>query len=209
MTEETMEQPLQIDELATLKSRADVMGIKYHPSIGVDKLREKVQAHLDGTPLEDEEEAPQEETPALNASIPRPSSVAEKPAAPRPETKEEKRVRLNREGRRLIHVSITCMNPLKKEWQGEQFTFSNRNVGTVNRFVPFQRDWHVEAVILDMLREREFQTFSTRKKGPAGIEVKEHRMVREFAINVLEPLTPEELRQLAQRQKMADGAGEE
>lgn len=33
-------------ELETLKERADVMGIKYSPNIGVDTLREKVNAKL-------------------------------------------------------------------------------------------------------------------------------------------------------------------
>jgi hypothetical protein len=38
------------DELTSLKARADLMGITYHPSIGVDKLREKVQAALENKP---------------------------------------------------------------------------------------------------------------------------------------------------------------
>lgn len=34
------------DELTLLKERADLMGIKYHPSIGLDKLKEKVNEAL-------------------------------------------------------------------------------------------------------------------------------------------------------------------
>jgi len=30
------------DELTTLKGRADKLGIKYHPAIGVEKLRDKI-----------------------------------------------------------------------------------------------------------------------------------------------------------------------
>ena len=43
MTDETsnFEEPLE-SELEALKSRADLLGLKYHPSIGVDKLKEKL-----------------------------------------------------------------------------------------------------------------------------------------------------------------------
>ena len=40
--EDVVETFEESDELTLLKERADLMGIKYHPSIGVDKLREKV-----------------------------------------------------------------------------------------------------------------------------------------------------------------------
>ena len=34
------------DELTLLKERADMMGVKYHPSIGLEKLKEKVNEKL-------------------------------------------------------------------------------------------------------------------------------------------------------------------
>lgn len=44
----------ETDELTLLKERADLMGIKYHPSIGVEKLREKVNGVLNPeTPVEE------------------------------------------------------------------------------------------------------------------------------------------------------------
>ena len=45
------------DELTTLKGRADLLGIAYHPSIGVEKLREKVKAALAGTPKDEADAA--------------------------------------------------------------------------------------------------------------------------------------------------------
>ena len=44
--EDVVETFEESDELTLLKERADLMGIKYHPSIGVDKLREKVNSVL-------------------------------------------------------------------------------------------------------------------------------------------------------------------
>ena len=42
------DQIVEPTELEALKKRADQMGLTYHPSIGVDALREKVNAHLSG-----------------------------------------------------------------------------------------------------------------------------------------------------------------
>ena len=39
--EDVIEAP---DELTALKGRADLLGIKYHPSISLEKLRDKVNA---------------------------------------------------------------------------------------------------------------------------------------------------------------------
>ena len=35
------------DELTTLKARADLMGVTYHPNIGLEKLRAKVNATVE------------------------------------------------------------------------------------------------------------------------------------------------------------------
>ena len=46
------------DELSALKTRADAMGISYHPSIGLEKLRAKVNGAIETTT----EEPTKEET---------------------------------------------------------------------------------------------------------------------------------------------------
>lgn len=193
-------------ELDSLKARADLMGLRYHPSIGVESLRAKIAAALNGEA--EEEEEPQGDAPAANSSIPRASTQLAKEAAPVPETAQQRRARLHKEGRRKVRCRITCMNPLKKEWQGEQFCVSNRNIGSINIFVPFGYDWHVEAAVLNMIREREYLSFITKRVGPQQVEVKEHRLNREFAVEILDPLTPQELKELAQRQAMANGSQE-
>ena len=43
-----------IDELTSLKNRADTMKLRYHPNIGVDKLRDKISASIKGEPDPDE-----------------------------------------------------------------------------------------------------------------------------------------------------------
>ncbi len=166
------------DELATLKARADMLGVKYHPSISLEKLREKVNASL----------APEEKAAA---------------AAPVVD-----RAAMQRQANELVRVRVTCMNPAKKEWEGEIFTVGNSVVGTIKKYVPFNADegWHVPRFILDQIKARECQVFTT-VKGPRGNTTRQGKLIKEFAVEILDPLTEEELHDLAQRQAMAKSVG--
>lgn len=181
MSEETLVQ----DELATLKARAAQMGLTFHPSIGVASLREKVAAAMAGTPDPTE--------------IPAPAEVAAVA-----ETANQIRLRLKREALALVRIRVTCMNPAKKEWDGEIFTVGNSAIGSVRKFVPFNADegWHVPNIILKMMKERMCQVF-VAVTDARGNKSRKGKLIREFAIEVLDPLTTEELHDLAQRQAMA------
>lgn len=165
------------DELATLKARADMLGVKYHPSISLEKLREKVNASL----------APEQKEVAV-------------PMVDRAE--------LQRKASELVRIRVTCMNPAKKEWEGEIFTVGNSVVGTFKKYVPFNADegWHVPRIIYEQIKARECQIFVT-VKGPRGNTTRKGKLIKEFAIEVLDPLTEEELRDLAQRQAMSQSVG--
>lgn len=173
------------DELTTLKARADLMGISYHPSIGVEKLREKIQAAMDNKPQPSESE-----------------EVVVK--APAKETDVERQARKRREAAALIRIRVTCMNPAKKEWDGEIITTGNSVVGTFKKYIPFNSDegWHVPQIIYNQLVSRQCQVFTTVTDA-RGNKVRRGKLIREFAIEVLPQLTPEELHDLAQRQAMA------
>lgn len=180
---------LQQDELATLKARADLMGVSYHPSIGVEKLREKLRAKLEGTP-----DPTAEQPPVVDAGA--------------AESERAKRIRLVREANELVRVRITCMNPAKKEWQGEIFTAGNRAVGTIKKYVPFNADegWHVPRMILQQIQDRQCQVFVTAKDD-RGNKVRKGKLIKEFAVEILPPLTKEELAELAARQAATHAIG--
>lgn len=173
--------PVQ-DELTVLKERADKLGISYHPSIGVDKLREKINAKLSG---ETSEEA---------AGVTAPAS----PSA------DQIRIERIRRATELVRVRVTCMNPFKREWEGEIFTVSNSAVGTHKKYVPFNAEegWHVPRIILNQILERQCQIFVTEKDS-RGNRVRRGKLIKEFAVEILPPLTEAELKDLAQRQAMA------
>jgi hypothetical protein len=167
----------QPDELTLLKQRADMIGVKYHPSISLDKLREKVNAAV--TPVEDKV-----------------GSTAE--------SENQMRERLIREATELVRLRVVCMNPNKKEWHGEIFTVGNGVVGTHKKFVPFGLDegYHVPRIIYNQIVERQCQVFISKKDG-RGNTIKEGKMIKEFAVEVLPPLTEQELFELKQRQAMS------
>lgn len=176
-----------VDELTSLKQRADLMGLKYHPSISVEKLRDKITAALasDG--------------PAENDA-----PAAEAEAAPVEETLAQRRSRKRREANELIRVRVSCMNPAKKEWDGEIFTAGNSLVGSFTKYVPFNAEdgWHVPRIILNQIQQRQAQIF-VNSKDNKGNTVRTGKLIKEFAVEILPNLTPEELADLAQRQAMA------
>lgn len=183
---------LSQDELTSLKARADMLGVKYHPSIGLEKLREKVNAAIEGTDAAAEDV--QEE-----AQVAQPQEV-------KPETENERRGRMRREANKLVRIRVTCMNPAKREWEGEIFTAGNSVVGSFTKFVPFNNEegWYVPQIILKQIEQRQCQIFVTQKDG-RGNSVRSGKLIKEFAVEILPDLSPKELQELAQRQAMAKG----
>lgn len=228
MTEvtETQVDEVEQSELDKLKEYATGLGIEFHPNIGLEKLKERIDAAFPAPAVVQEE--PEEEV----ADIPAPSTlineqtplitkeVLEKAvadtqlasdlavttlAAAIQETKEAKRFRLRKEATALVRVNVMNMNPFRKEWEGDTYCVGNSVIGTIKRYVPFNTDWHVERALLNVMEERKCQIFTTRKDPRTGQEVKTPRTIKELQIAILPPLTEKELKELAQRQAMAAG----
>ena len=171
------------DELSGLKTRADQMGVNYSKNIGVEKLRARIEDALN-------DNAPVEEAPKKAAV----------------ETAGQRRNRLRKEAGALVRVRVTCMNPNKREWQGEIFTVSNAVVGTFRNYVPFNIEdgWHIPEIIFQQVKARKCQVFKT-VNGPRGEKIRKGTLIPEFSVDVLTPLTDKELSDLAKRQAMAGG----
>lgn len=184
-TEVNTEEAGMPSELESLKERADLMGISYHPNIGVDKLREKVAE-------------------ALKASEP---PVPAEPVKPVELTAAQLRHKKKKEATELVRIRITCMNPLKREWEGEVFTCGNAVVGSHTKYVPYGVEWHVPRIIYNQIKQRQCQVFIT-KKDARGNSTRHGKLIKEFGIEELPTLSEKELKELAQRQAMAAGTAE-
>lgn len=179
------------DELAALKARADLLGVTYHPSIGLEKLREKVNATIEQTSTNSDDKAVEAAQDAANAA-----------AAPIPlETDGQYRARKKKEANELVRIRVACMNPAKAEWEGEIFTAGNSLVGSFTKYVPFNNDegWHVPRIVFNMMRDRMCQIFVSVKDG-RGNTSRQGKMIKEFGIEVMPELTTEDLAELARRQ---------
>lgn len=192
-------EPVQ-DELTALMARADLMGVKYHPSIGLEKLREKINAAVENTG-----EATNEDTAVEQAQVAA-DAVSATPIAA--ETQLQYHARKKREANELVRVRVTCMNPAKAEYEGEIFTAGNSLVGSLTKYVPFNNEegWHIPRIIYNMMRDRQCQIFVSVKDG-RGNTTRQGKMIKEFGIEVLPDLSPEDLHDLAQRQALSNSIG--
>ena len=184
--QDNMPTDAQPTELELLKERANQMGISFHPSIGVDKLRAKVEAAIQGVP-----------DPTANEE-----SAQAAPAATPVLTEYQKTQMQRMEAMKLVRVVVSCMNPAKQAWEGEIFTVSNDAIGTVKKFVPFNVDsgYHVPHVIYEQLLERMCQIFVATTDPVTGIKTSRSKLIKEFNVVVLPQLTEDELAELARQQ---------
>lgn len=181
------------DQLELLKKRAQMLNIKYHHNIGIAKLSALIEAQIGTT---------EKEAPVVTAPV----QIGDKmdPFVPsKRETKAQTRLRLRREANELVRVRITCMDPNKKAWEGEFFTVSNSVAGTVTKYIQYNsaEGYHVPRIILEHMREKKCQIFS-KKRGPMGMNTSEGKLIKAFAIEVLDALTPTEMKALANQQAM-------
>lgn len=187
-----------IDELAMLKQRADVMGIKYHPNIKLESLKSKVANKMEGVTddYSDEEAetiAAAEEAMSADTFTP---MVRETPAQLKAKRKQD--------CLRLVRIRVACMNPVKANMKGDIFSVGNSEIGMIKKFVPFnaEQGWHVPNMILQEMRNKKFVSHYDVKIG--NKVVTKTKLIPEYSIEILDPLTPEELKDLANRQLMTN-----
>lgn len=225
-------------ELASLKQRAEKLGVTYSNNIKLETLREKVRAKMDGDePTGDvdadeqaaEEEAAMAEIAALKeeplSQMPRSTASVERRANPFEATKPlatmaqnapvtqasakislraAKRDRLIKDKMRLVRCRITNMDPKKKDLHGEVITVGNELLGTIKKFIPFgeatDNGYHVPLILFQQLQSRRFLHVKTTR-DPRNGRINVHTSwQKEFALEVLDPLTKEEITDLKQAQ---------
>lgn len=176
---------IQTNEFDELKDRATKLGIKFHPAIALETLRERVRAAL-----EDDDEVTEE--------------VNEVPEQKKVSAKKQNLTVLRDNAMKLVRVRVTCMNPAKSGQSGVLVTVGNNLVGTVSKYVPFDTDWHIPQIMFNVMKEEKVQTFVTRRDRK-GNDITESKLIPAYSIEILPDLTQAELKDLAQRQAMASG----
>lgn len=187
----------QKTELDMLKSRAKMMGIEHSNNIGVEALREKINAKMDAA-----SDVVEEVVEPINP-------ISDEPVRTNTQKKHSLRQQLQSEALKLVRLRITNLDPSKKDLKGEILSVSNDFVGNIRKFIPYgeatENGFHVPHILYKHMKRKQFQQIKTfRNKRTGQIEISQS-MVREFALEVLDSLTKEEIRRLAASQSAAGG----
>jgi len=194
--------PSQTD-LLKVRARADSLGVPYHHMAGVPKIQKAIDLHLATIGKAQEAEDLTVLTVAAEALpvVPEEKVVPKSGVAFRAE-----QVRRNKlEANRLVRCIIQCMDPQKREWPGELFSVGSAKLGTFKKYVPYNSEpYHIPKIIYDMLTEKKCSVFYNAI-GDKGHKTRKSRLIPAYSIQVLDPLTPEELKALSVKQALAQG----
>jgi len=192
-----------------LKEIADAYGIKYSPNIGENTLRERLMERLgdidDNNPLA----MPDEEY----EDSPLPGDEAELNLQPSEEPRKRtgfdldpglaKRQKVLKQMMKLVRCRISPFDPQFKDWPGIILEAGNR-IHKEKRYIPFNKDWHVPQVLYDVLKNKKYRRRIERKDPATGKPIYEQVMEPAYNIEVLPPLTKEELEEI-RRNRAARG----
>ena len=207
-------------ELQQLKDIAKYLEYQHHHAIGAERLESELIKYCDeiGTSMEEAINGMEAliaskansltETDGSNTNTELDPSVVAKLAAMSFNEAEGKAVKSARaekqkEAMRLVRCTISCNNKNKSEFSGEIFCARNKILPEVKKFVPFGVPTHIPLILLNMIKEKQYQVFRT-KKLPNGQTVKEPSLIPEYNIQELPPLTQQELDAIARKQ-LAEG----
>lgn len=191
------------EQVKVLRGQADKLGLKYHHKHGADALRAMVGAHLledpsraglllaDGDTLHIPASAPKLEVKPNLEYIPMTGDEYKKIS------QKSARIKVGA----LRRIKFTNMNPTKKGWPGEFISVGSAKLGSFKKYVFFNgEDYHVPQIIYDVMKERQCSSFYTVKTR--GGDVRKSKLINEYAIVDLPPLTQVELKALSDRQAL-------
>ena len=188
MSNETTQEVTTVNgktELDILKAQADRMGISYKANISLTTLKAKIQLVQEGESLEELK--------------PKESSTAQ----------EDKADSVYKQAMKLVRVQITPLDTNKAtNYDCDFFTAGNSVVGNVTRNIPFGRPWHVEQILVNAIKEKTYQQFTT-KKNAQGADVVTKRNVPAYSVVELPALTAQELKDLADLQARTNALEDE
>lgn len=171
-----------------LRENGKLLGVTFSPNEGVASMVNK---------LKEAREQVLQEPLVPDVTVPVDERKAELDA----------RKALRMEMTKLVRVQIACLNPAKSELPGEIFTVHNDVVGTQKKFVPYNEageSYHIPYFLYKFLKRKKYLQIVPPPKGARTAATT--KMVPEFSITILEPLTQAELKELARAQGAAEAA---
>jgi hypothetical protein len=111
---------------------------------------------------------------------------------------------------KLIRVIVRSNNPLKRDHSGEIFTVGNKNLNggkAIKKYIPYNNEegWHIPNILYEHLMAAECQIF--KKVTRNNQEFMEPTNIKAFNVEVLPPLTEDEIEKLRVKQKSTGSIG--
>ena len=206
MDEVSIENMPSLEELHTI---AKMEGIKHHPNIGQAKLYHKIKAFKEHGLVPDPDDI-EKATSVDDTKLLKVKEAEERLATGLDSSsillqQQSKQVNTMRERARasaMKRVIVTCMNPIKGDYRGEIFKARNHFSGAVTRFIGYSGEpQHVEQILLNVLKEKVFQTFVT-KEDTRGNKYRAGVQRPEYTIVYLDNLTKKEVTELVEAQAL-------
>lgn len=174
---------LKETDINSLKEHAKELDIQFSNNIGIEALKDKFKEYYEN--LDKEQKEKDKDKPKVEINL---------------------RQYLRDKHLRLIRVKVHCNNKANKEGLfGEIFATGNTYLGTVKKYIPYDSEefYHIPYCLYKMLSEKVYPTYPTPKKknGVVGMIKPKTVWVKEYNIEVGDPLSKEELDALAQAQK--------
>lgn len=212
-------------ELQHLKDIAAKLNMTVHHNVGVEKLKKQIDEQCEemGTTFEEVEaslsvnqnpvDTPKDEEPKVENKDTKPSPKNNKDdlveklknltftQAEASAAKQNAADRL-RDANKLVRCIITCNNKNKAEYAGEIFTVQNAKLPEIKKFIPFGEITHVPQMMLNMIMERKYQMFKTKREN--GVPKTTSHLIPEYVVDILPPITKDELEAIKQKQ-LAEG----
>lgn len=188
-----------------LKDLADKLEVQYHHLSGADKIEKQLRKHCEETLGKSLEEIAAEygytcseiEDAHIKKLAKRTFDDVDKDAV------KQSKLDAYKKAMKLVRCTITCNNKNKTNYTGEIFSVRNAVVEEVKKFVQFGKPTHVPAILLNMIKEKQYQMFK-KTKLPNGNIITENYLTPEYNVQELPPLTPEEF-QAIRRKQLAEG----
>lgn len=117
-------------------------------------------------------------------------------AQPFKETRREAENRLRKEANTLVRCTITCLDPSLKSRSGVPFEVGNSVIGSMVEFVLFDQPWHLPMGMIASIKERTYEVRSEFNL-PDGRAVRRVRTTPKFSVNILPPLTEDQIAEYA------------
>ena len=101
--------------------------------------------------------------------------------------------KIKEEAMKLVRVHVTAMSPFEKQLKGNFFDAGNTHIGYAKRFIPFDTDWHVEQILVDLINTKRYRYKVESKDHDSGRMISENRFGKSFNVAILPSLTDKEL----------------